>query len=342
VEPLVSILIPAYNCERTIADTLRSALDQTWKNTEIVVVDDGSRDQTLTVARQFASKSVAVVPQNNQGAAAARNKAFSTCQGDYIQWLDADDLLHPDKIRNQMARVREEPSPNTLWSSAWGHFIYRADKTVFAPTALWRDLMPIEWAVTYLAENHWMQPANWLVSRELTQKAGPWNVEISLDDDGEYFFRVVLASDRVRFVPESKVYYRRNLTSLSYMGRSPKKARSQFQSLRLQFGHLRAIEDSPRVRTAALKYLQTYFIHFYPEMPELVQEAKQLAAELGGELRPPRLPLKYAWIQKTFGWTAAKQTQLSYNKLKSSLIRSWDKAMFRLQRRTSNPHARIL
>ena len=103
VKPLVSILIPAYNAEMWIADTLRSALGQTWPNTEIIVVDDGSKDQTLAVARSFASKTLKVVTHENQGAAATRNKAWTLAQGDYVQWLDADDLLSPDKVALQMA-----------------------------------------------------------------------------------------------------------------------------------------------------------------------------------------------------------------------------------------------
>jgi glycosyltransferase involved in cell wall biosynthesis len=87
MRPLVSILIPAYNAERWIADTIRSALAQTWEPKEIIVVDDGSQDRTFTIAQQFASKDVAVVTQRNQGAAAARNKALALSQGDYIQWL---------------------------------------------------------------------------------------------------------------------------------------------------------------------------------------------------------------------------------------------------------------
>ena len=94
--PLVSVLVPAYNAEQWIAGTIRSALAQDWPRKEVVVVDDGSRDRTLAVAREFASREVAVITQENQGAAAARNRAFSVCQGDYIQWLDADDLLSPD------------------------------------------------------------------------------------------------------------------------------------------------------------------------------------------------------------------------------------------------------
>src|SRR5277367_2921044 len=98
VQPLVSIVIPAYNAEKWIADTLRSAIAQTWPYKEIIVVDDGSTDRTVEVARRFASKQVVVVSKENHGAAAARNDALRLSQGDYIQWLDADDILAPDKI----------------------------------------------------------------------------------------------------------------------------------------------------------------------------------------------------------------------------------------------------
>src|SRR5271154_7166784 len=102
MKPLVSILVPAYNAEAWISDTLRSAISQTWEPKEIIVVDDGSTDQTLSVARRFQSEQVLILSQKNQGAAAARNRAFSLSHGDYIQWLDADDLLAPDKIAKQM------------------------------------------------------------------------------------------------------------------------------------------------------------------------------------------------------------------------------------------------
>ncbi len=99
--PLVSVLIPAYNAQEWIADTIRSALSQTWSRIEIIVVDDGSRDQTLSIAQQFETLGVLVISQKNQGASAARNHAFALSHGDYIQWLDADDLLAPDKIARQ-------------------------------------------------------------------------------------------------------------------------------------------------------------------------------------------------------------------------------------------------
>src|SRR6266516_4017115 len=143
MRPLVSILIPAYNAERWIGDTIRSALAQTWPRKEVIIVDDGSRDRTLAAAQQFASRNVLVVTQENRGASAARNSAFELCQGDYIQWLDADDLLAPDKISKQMEAANECQSKRVLFSSAWGAFMYRVSKAQFSPTSLWCNLSPV-------------------------------------------------------------------------------------------------------------------------------------------------------------------------------------------------------
>ncbi len=175
MNPLVSILIPAFNAQEWIGDTIRSALRQTWPNKEVIVVDDGSRDETPSVARAFALSEVKVVSQANQGAAAARNHAYAICQGDYIQWLDADDLLGPDKITRQMEALEHGAGPRTLLSSAWGTFMYRPHKLRFSPTPLWCDLSPVEWLIRKMGQNLHMQTATWLVSRDLTEAAGPWN-----------------------------------------------------------------------------------------------------------------------------------------------------------------------
>src|SRR4051812_4429061 len=99
---LVSILIPAFNAQRYVAATLQSALGQTWPNTEVIVVDDGSRDRTLEICRTFQGARCKVISQPNQGAVAARNAAYQAAQGQFVQWLDADDLLDPLKIERHM------------------------------------------------------------------------------------------------------------------------------------------------------------------------------------------------------------------------------------------------
>jgi len=101
MKPLVSILIPAYNAENWVADTIRSAMAQTWEPKEIIVLDDGSKDRTYEVAKEFESEKVHVFKQENTGVPTARNNLFSMSHGEFIQWLDADDLLAPDKIERQ-------------------------------------------------------------------------------------------------------------------------------------------------------------------------------------------------------------------------------------------------
>jgi glycosyltransferase involved in cell wall biosynthesis len=330
--PLVSILIPTYNSEQWIAQTIRSALGQTWQRREIIIVDDGSTDQTLQVARQFESESVRVFSQQNQGAAAARNKAFSLSQGDYIQWLDADDLLAADKIARQMEVVSSGESPRTLLSSPWGPFTYRVHRAEFTPNALWCDLSPAEFLVRKLGQKIFMQTAVWLVSRELTEAAGPWDSSLVSDDDGEYFCRVMLASSGIRFVPDAKVYYRRVGTGrLSYVGRADNKLEALWRSMQLHIGYLRSLEDSQRARAACIQYLQNYLAVFYEQRPDIVDQMHEVARSLGGALRDPRLSWKYAWIKSLFGWSLAKRARLFFPSVKWAVLRSIDRIQFSIE-----------
>jgi glycosyltransferase involved in cell wall biosynthesis len=328
--PLVSILIPTYNAQEWVGNTIQSALAQTWQRTEIVVVDDGSTDNTLDVVRRYSSTQVRVVKQANQGAAAARNSAFALCQGDYIQWLDADDLLGVDKIRSQLDIAERLSDPFILLSSAWGSFMYRAEAAQFKATPLYQDLMPVDWLITKWSNNVHMQTATWLVSRELTESAGSWNTTLLGDDDGEYFSRVVLRSHGIRFVRDARVYYRVVGTNrLSHIGRSNAKLEAQLRGMRLQIGYLRAIDDTMPVRNAIVQYLQTWLSHFYPERPDLVTQMEAIASEVGGVLQTPTVNWKYAWIDKMFGRAAAKWTQLQYNSAKYAVLRLLDKAIYR-------------
>ena len=111
--------------------------------------------------------------------------------------------------------------------------------------------------------NLYMQTATWLVSRELAEAAGPWDTRLLGDDDGEYFCRVLLASDGIRFVPEAKVCYRAaGPGSLSYIGQSDKKMVAQWLSMVLHIHYIRSLEDSRRVREACIQYLQYWVPSF--------------------------------------------------------------------------------
>ena len=335
MKPLVSILIPAYNVEAWIADSIRSAMAQTWQNKEIIVVDDGSRDRTAEVARRFASKSVVVVSTENQGASAARNHALQLSQGDYIQWLDADDLMSPDKIERQLALLPEADGRRILLSSPWACFNYRPHRARFIPTPLWQDLSPVEWLLRKMGGNVFMQTATWLTSRELTEAAGPWDTRLISDDDGDYFCRVLLASEGTRFAPEAKVFFRNTGSNRwSYVAPSDtKKQDALLLSMKMHMKYLRSLEDSERVRKACLVYMQTKCIDFYPERPDLFAELEGLAAQLQGHLEIPSLRWKYAWMKPILGWRTAKSAQMVLPMLKSSMVRRYDKAMSRFENR---------
>jgi glycosyltransferase involved in cell wall biosynthesis len=329
---LVSILIPAFNAGKWIESTIQSAIGQTWPETEVIIVDDGSTDDTVEKARKFESSSVKIVVQKNKGASAARNVALSLAQGDFIQWLDADDLLAPDKITQQLSKTGYDGSTQFLLSSSCGKFGYRIEKAVFAPNALWQDLSPVEWLLTMFNNNVCMYLHSWLVSRKLTEMAGPWNEALSLDDDGEYFSRVAAKSSGIRFIRDAKCYYRNtNVGSLSRKI-SAKACQSLTLSLKLTISHLRGLEASERTRTASIKYLEQWFNYFYyyPLKLDIIDDLKHLAAELNGTFLPPRLEWKYAGVRALLGLQAAKiaKHQLPLIKFRARL--KLDELMYRL------------
>jgi len=167
MKQLVSIIIPAYNCERWVSQSIESALAQTWPNKEIIVVDDGSTDNTLSIAKRYESKILKVVHQENRGAAAARNTGLKLAQGDYIQYLDADDLLAPDKIETQIKYIEKGINSKILVSGPWAKFYYHPKSAKFIQNDLWKDMDPIEWMIIKFNKNIWMTIESWLISRRL-------------------------------------------------------------------------------------------------------------------------------------------------------------------------------
>lgn len=332
MKPLVSILIAAFNAQDSITETLRSAIGQTWQHKEVIVVDDGSTDRTLAIARRFESGNVCVVTQRNQGPSAARDVAFSMCQGDYIQWLDADDLLAPDKIARQVEALDLCPSRRTVLSSAWARFLYRHHRARFIPDSLWCDLSPLEFLLRKVQQNIFMPLHSWLISRELSAAAGPWDHTLIIDNDGEYLCRILLASDCVRFVPEARVYYRLSgAGSISNLDRSNEKLEAQWRSMQLHMEYLRSMEDSERVHAACVRFLQDWLIYFFDERPDIVEQARRIARAWGAELPPPQLSWKYSWMVPLFGWSLAKHARVFLPNLKLSLMRHWDRALYRAE-----------
>jgi glycosyltransferase involved in cell wall biosynthesis len=118
VRPKVSVVIPAYNAEAWLAETIRSVLAQSYASYEVVVVDDGSCDGTLEVARSFAPR-VRVYAQENGGPASARNRAIQHSTGEYIAFLDCDDLWTAEKLAKQVALLDAHPGIGLTYGEAW-------------------------------------------------------------------------------------------------------------------------------------------------------------------------------------------------------------------------------
>ena len=260
------------------------------------------------------------------------NLAIQHCHGDYFQELDADDLLTLDKIERQLSALRAGDSKRILLSSPWASFYYRTRNARFVNNALCQDLSPVEWLLRKMGGNLHMQNATWLVSRELVQDAGPWDTRLNYDQDGEYFARVLSASDGTRFVPGTGVFYRDSGPgSISYIGNSNPKKESLLLSMQLHIKYLLRLEDSERVRRACLTYLQNWYENFYPERNDLAAQAQKIAAELGGSLDEPRLRWKFAWLKPLFGWGTAKWAQMTLPSMKASLLRVIDKTIYTLE-----------
>jgi glycosyltransferase involved in cell wall biosynthesis len=326
---LVSVLVPAYNAERWLAATMRSALAQAWPRVEVIVVDDGSRDATLAVARTLEGKNVKVVTQDNQGAPAARNHALSLAQGRFIQWLDADDLLHPQKISTQMRAASEVADRFVLLSGPFGTFYHRPERATFVPTTLWADLAPVDYFLTRFNDNVFFQTGAWLTSRELTAAAGIWTDTHSPDDDGEYFCRVVAASQGVKFVKDSLAYYRVGNYRGVNKARSSRAETALFGSKVKCIGHLRAIEDSSRTRAACVQLLQDWLPEFYPHRADIVTQARDLAHELGGQLQTPKVRGKYRPIEWIFGYPAAVAAMRVLPRVRDQAACKWDECVSR-------------
>lgn len=304
-ELLVSIIIPCYNAERWVAATLESALAQTWPAKEIITVNDGSTDSTLSVVKSFSGRGVKVIDQPNRGAAAARNTGLHAAQGTFIQWLDADDLLSSEKITAQMKLLAERPE-GSVATCTWGRFQDDPAQTSFVDEAVFRDFAALDFLVLAGETGAMMHPSAWLVPQTVADRAGPWDETLSLNDDGEYFCRITLASAGMFFCsdPGARSYYRSRLAGSLSQQRNTTARQSQFRSLELITSRLLQHENSPRTRRACAGYWRRFVHDFYPASPELIARAEAELKRLGETVGTPTMGPKNAVLAKLLGWRA--------------------------------------
>jgi glycosyltransferase involved in cell wall biosynthesis len=289
-KPLVSIIIPVYNAEKHLAETIESALSQTWGNKEIIIVDDGSGDNSVPIARSFESNIVKILIQKNKGASAARNAGLKEAKGDYIQFLDGDDLLSPDKIEAQISclngsltqlalckTVHFNDGENHLKGIQENDWFYTdSDNTVDFLTKLYagQEVMP---GFGGMVTIH-----SWLTPRILIEKAGPWNEKLSTDDDGEFFCRVVLAADGIKCSKAGLNYYRKYNHKQSL---SAKKNLAGIQSavlaIDLKLSYLKERTKDCIIDRIFAKHYWWTGVLAYPQFKTISKQCIQKAKQLG-------------------------------------------------------------
>lgn len=278
--PLVSIIIPVYNAERYLDACLNSAVNQTWPDKEIIIVDDGSTDHSLAIAKKQACKWIKVFYQQNKGASAARNKGLQEAKGDYIQFLDADDILSADKIEKQVLQLQTKPGYIAVCSTV--HFADGANHLDCKPSAyedaFLMDADAVSFFINLLGglsnKGSMIQPNAWLVPNHIINKAGLWNEKITVDDDGEFFCRIILNSKGVVNVNGVFNYYRKHSDEKSLSAqKTSKDLNSRLLSAISKKEHLLSKTNVKEAQFAIYRQLYDIALSAYPTFPQLYKLA---------------------------------------------------------------------
>ena len=305
--PLVSICMPAYNAGKFIAEAVQSVINQTYSNWELIIVNDGSTDDTQQIIEtQFNEDRIQLININNSGAAAARNVAYRASKGKNIKFLDSDDLINPEMLEAQVALAEND---DCIISATWGRF-YNNDLATFRqnPEDCWRTLTPVEWIC-----NSWQNarsmttPGIFLIPKKLIEKAGLWDESLSLLDDMEYFTKTILAADKVIFSNVSILYYRSgNRGSLS--GQINEfHVQSAYNSVLKSSKYLIAAEDNAKTRLLSANSLQQLVYSYYPEFPRLCGVIEKDIKSFGGSIIKWRSSGPGSILEKLVGWKTAKK-----------------------------------
>lgn len=214
MNPLVSIIIPSYNREHLIEETLDSVLGQTYTNWECIVVDDGSDDNTKEIINSYSEKDKRFKFYNRprarkNGASACRNYGLEKSKGELIQFLDSDDLLAKNKLEEQVKFYK--PQEFSLITCKWGGFEessnlskrFKYKYNSYKNYRKGKDLLN-----TFGCFNEYFPSLVYLTPKILIESSGLWNQKLTNNDDAEFFTRVILNASKIIFSPEASVYYR--------------------------------------------------------------------------------------------------------------------------------------
>jgi glycosyltransferase involved in cell wall biosynthesis len=206
--PLVSVLVPCFNAAPYLRATLNSALEQAYPNVEVILVDDGSGDDSLSIAHGFEPR-VRVITGPQRGASAARNLATSESRGEFLQYLDADDLLLPGAIA---ARVEHLCRTNAdVACSDWRRLTLQADGSWKpGPLEVADYRKRAEAPDLAVMAGFWAPPAALLYRRTVVERTGGWNPNLPVIQDARFLFDAAFAGGRFAHVEGDGAHYRQH------------------------------------------------------------------------------------------------------------------------------------
>jgi hypothetical protein len=306
---LVSVVVPAYNAEATLAETLASISRQRHRMLEILIIDDGSTDNTSAIAVRFCELDprARILAQANSGVAAARNLGLRNARGDYVAPIDADDLWHPEHLTGLVARMRQ-PSPVFGFVCARFRQIDRASRIVGSAPPIPRCDNAVD---ALLRQNFVGNGSAMLLNRNVALEAGGYEERLrlaGLEGCEDYLLQLRIADRHpVAVVDAFTVGYRRLPTSMSsntgQMIGSEKMALTLFFSerhetvpslKRLRAGHARAMARDQSMRgrrwAAAFQLLRALALDFAGTCGALVRQALFAALERGDPVGLERAP----------------------------------------------------
>lgn len=313
---LVSILLPTYNSMEYIAPTLNSVLEQTHPALEIIVVDDGSTDQTQKIVTEIADPRVKLFCQTNKGAGAARNHAFLNSSGRYVVFLDSDDLIVPSHIEALLASI--SGSDTDIAFGQWDRFFLTPEEASFPSRATNQTLEATDWILLDWDQVRMTQCGMFLIPRRIIEENGGWNPGLSAgpNDDFEFFARILSKSQSLRYSPDAKLFYRSGIQN-SLSGRKARPAiEAKLRSLELGTSHLLNKRSCSKARRVCADILQRFIFEQYPRDSDLLARARERINQLGGSKMEPVGTPGFERLKPFLGWRLARRTEVLAQALK--------------------------
>lgn len=306
----ISVLIPCYNAGLWVRECLESVVRQSYQDIEIIVVDDASTDNSAEIIASFPDPRISLIRQrDNQGAANARNAAFHASTGEFVIFLDADDIIGPEHLECLLNRLRSEP--NCLALSQWTRFQNDFRSVVFPRRPTERDMGGCDWLMLDWSRAQPMtQSGMFLIPRRLIELHGGWNPKLGLIDDFEFFARIIAKSDGMRFAPGAQLYYRSNIAGSLSGQRGRRAVISQLESLTLGTNHLLNVRSDPAARSICANLFQAFCYEHFPWHSDLRKCAAKRIYELGGSSIEPDGPPKFHILRRLIGWKLARLTEI--------------------------------